>query len=243
MVRNRNGYWMSPKFFGMCPGESDAGNVGGVGGGTGAPAGEGTPGGEGGTDAGNADNGTGAGQDGASGNGSDNDAGADNTAEIARLKAEIARQKAALDKATHEASEAKKSLKAKMTQEEIDAQAKQEAAEKAAQELDDLRKQVAKGNTVKTVMGKLGLDEASAGNLADHLYGAADIENALLEIQKAWQAREAALRKEYGKVTGPGAGADSNSPEAKAVRMASELGKAQNARNEQAQKALNAYMR
>ena len=164
-------------------------------------------------------------------------------AEIARLKAEAAKQKAALDKATHEASEAKKSLKAKMTQEEIDAQAKQEAAEKAAQELDELRKQVAKGNTVKTVMGKLGLDEETAGSLADCLYGAADIENALLNIQKAWQAREAALRKEYGKITGPGTGADSNSPEAQAIKRAAELGKARNAQNEQAQKAMSAYIR
>jgi len=164
-------------------------------------------------------------------------------AEIAKLKAESAKQKAALDKATHEASEAKKSLKAKMTQEEIDAQAKQEAAEKAAQELDELRKQVAKGNTVKTVMGKLGLDEESAGSLADCLYGAADIDNAMLQIQKAWQSREAALRKEYGKITGPGAGTDSNSPEAQAIKRASEFGKAKSAQNEQAQKALSAYIR
>lgn len=164
-------------------------------------------------------------------------------AEIARLQAEMAKQKTALDKATHEAAENKRALKAKMTQEEIDAQAKQEAAEKAAQELDDLRKQVAKGNTVKTVMGKLGLDEESAGTLADCLYGAADIENALLNIQKAWQVRETALRKEFGKITGPGAGADSNSPEAQAIKRAAELGKARNAQNEQAQKAMNAYMR
>lgn len=164
-------------------------------------------------------------------------------AEIARLKAEAARNKAALDKATHEASEAKKSLKAKMTQEEIDAQAKKEAADKAAQELDELRRQVAKSNTVKSVMGKLGLDEDAAGNLADHLYGAADIENALLEIQKCWQIKESALRKEFGKITGPGAGADSNSPEAQAIRLAADLGKSRNAQNEQAKKAMSAYMR
>jgi len=174
----------------------------------------------------------------------------DMNAEIARLKAEMAKQKAALDKATHEASEnkkamneAQKALKAKMTQEEIDEAAKKEAADKAAQELEDLRRQVAKGNTVKTVMGKLGLDEESAGNLADHLYGAADIDNALLEIQKAWQIREAALRKEFGKVTAPGAGADSNSPEAQAIRRAQEIGKSRNALNAQAQKALDAYIR
>lgn len=175
--------------------------------------------------------------------GTENDSVEAMKAKIARLEADAAKQKAALDKATHEAAESKKALKAKMTQEEIDAQAKQEAAEKAAQELDDLRRQVAKGNTVKTVMGKLGLDEESAGNLADHLYGAADIDNALLEIQKAWQVKEVALRKEFGRVTAPGAGADSNSPEAQAIRRAQEMGKERNARQEQAQKALDAYMR
>ena len=237
MIRNRNGYWMSKKFF-----HDGEGGVAGAA--TPGAAGEGVPGGDDGANGagnGSAD----AGEGGEGGSDSKDDAkGVDAlNAEIARLKAEAARQKAALDKATHEASEAKKSLKAKMTQEEIDAQAKQEAAEKAAQELEDLRKQVAKGNTVKTVMGKLGIDEEAAGNLADALYGAADIENAILEIQKAWQNRETALRKEFGKITGPGAGSDSNSPEAQAVRRAAELGKARNAQNEQAQKAMSAYMR
>ena len=164
-------------------------------------------------------------------------------AEIARLKAELAKNKDALNNATKEAGDLRKELRSKMTQEQIDAEEKAEAAQKTAKELEDLRRQVAKGNTVKTVMGKLGLDEEAAGNLADHLYGAADIDNALLEIQRAWQAKEKALKLEYGKVTGPGAGADSNSPEAQAVRRAADIGKARNAQNEQAQKALNAYMR
>ena len=164
-------------------------------------------------------------------------------ARIARMEADAAKNKSALDKATREAGDLRKELRTKMTQEQIDAAEKQEAAERAAQELDDLRKQVAKGNTVKTVMGKLGLSEEAAGNLADHLYGAADIDNALLEIQKAWQAREKALKLEYGKITAPGAGADSNSPEAQAVKRAAELGKTKNAINEQAQKAMSAYMR
>lgn len=164
-------------------------------------------------------------------------------AEIARLKAETAKQKDAIDKATKEAGDLRKQLRSKMTQEQIDAAEKQEAADKTAKELEDLRRQVAKGNTVKTVMGKLGLDEETAGNLADHLYGAADIENALLEIQKAWQAKEKSLRMEFGKLTGPGSGADSNSPEAQAVKRAADFGKARNAQNEQAQKAMSAYIR
>ena len=235
MKQNRNGYWMSPEFFAMFA-PDDGGGAGGAG-----AAGDNAPGG----DAANPN-----GQNGGEGDGGDNNPSGDLNAEIERLKTEIANQKKALDKATHEASENKKAmnkaqaeLKAKMTQEEIDAQAKQEAAQQAAQELEDLRREVAKGKTVKSVMGKLGLDEESAGNLADHLFGAADIENALLEIQKAWQAKEAALKKEFGRITGPGAGGDSNSPQARAIKMAQELGKARNAVTEQAKKALDAYMR
>lgn len=237
MIRNQNGYWMSPAFNALFSPDDGAGD-GGAGAVSGADGADGVNDGvnDTGADAGDAGK---AGE----GNQGNNDSSDVQNAEIARLKAELAKQKNALDKATKEAGDARKALKAKMTQEEIDAQAKQEAAEKAAQELEDLRKQVAKGNTVKNVMGKLGLDEDTAGNLADALYGAADIENALLNIQKAWQAKEAAIRKEFGKITGPGAGADSNSPEAMAIKRASELGKARNAQNEQAQKALGAYMR
>lgn len=164
-------------------------------------------------------------------------------AEIARLKAEMAKQKKAIDDATKEAGNLRKELRSKMTQEQIDAAEKAEADEAQKQRIIELEKQVAKTATVKSVMGKLGLDEETAGTLADHLFGAADIDNALLAIQKAWQAREKALKLEYGKVTGPGAGADSNSPEAQAIRRAAELGKARNAQNEQAQKAMSAYMR
>lgn len=235
MFKNRNGYWMDQRFL-FAP-DSGAG----AGGDSGA-AGDGAPGGD---EAGA--EGTGNGADGAAKTGVDEQASGNDTdslnAEIARLKAEMAKQKAAMDKATKEAGDARKALKAKMTQEEIDAANKQEAEEKAAKELDELRREVAKSKTVKSVMGKLGLDEEASGTLADHLYGAADIDNALLEIQKAWQAKEKALRMEFGKIPPPGTGADSNSPEAIAVKRASEFGKARNAANEQAQKAMNAYIR
>ena len=235
MFMNRNGYWMSPAFRTMFA--PDGGD------GAGAAGDGGSPGGDGTNAAGGAEiSGNGVDQAGDAGSTGENK-GEDLNAQIARLQAEMAKQKAALDKATKEAGDARKALKAKMTQEEIDAASKQEAEEKAAKELDELRREVAKGKTVKSVMGKLGIDEESAGNLADALYGAADIENALLGIQKAWQIREASLKKEYGRITGPGAGADSNSPEAMAVRRAAEIGKQTNAVKEQAQKAMSAYMR
>lgn len=237
MIRNRNGYWMSPMFMGMCPGESDAANVGGIGGGTGAPA----DGADGAAD--NAGNG-------ADGTNNESDKAPDGDtvpdtrdAEIARLKAEMAKQKSALDNATKEAGNLRKELRSKMTQEQLDAETKKEQEEQAAKELADLRKEVAKGKTVKSVMGKLGLDEESAGTIADALYGAEDVDNVLLLLQKTWQAKEKALKLEYGKVTAPGAGADSNSPEAQAVKRAADIGKAKKAQNEQAQNAMKAYMR
>lgn len=228
MIRNRNGYWMSPKWFAVFAPDD----------------GGGTNGGDAGTavDSTDADTST-EGADGASDGTEDIDTTDSRDAEIERLNREMARYKAALDKAASEASTAKKALKARMTSEEIAAKEKEEAAEKTEQELKALRRQVAKGETVKSVMGKLGLTEDAASSLADHLYGAEDINNALLEIQKAWQAKEKALRLEYGKITGPGAGGDSDSPEAQAILKAREIGKQQSAVNEQAQKAINAYLR
>lgn len=237
MYRNRNGYWMSPKFDALFAPDDGAGAGGGVGaGGDGnAPAGD------------DGNEGTGNGADGAGNSGAGDDSGKDTVeklnAEIARLKAENAKQKQSLDSATSEAAKYRRELNSKKTQEQLAAEEQAEAAEKAAKELEELRKEVAKGKTIKTVMGKLGLDEETAGSLSECLYGAADIDNALLQIQQAWTKKEKALRMEFGKITGPGAGADSNSPEAQAIKRASEIGKARNALEEQALKARQAYMR
>ena len=223
MIRNHNGYWMSPKFYAQfAPDGGDGGNAGGADAGT-----EGAENGGDGTD--------GADEGGAGSDGKD--------AEIARLNAEMLKLKAAMDKAASEAATAKKALKSKMTAEEIAAKEKEEADQQTAKELEELRKLVARNEAVKSVMGKLNLGEEAATSLADCLYGAADIDNALLELQKAWQAREKALKLEYGKITGPGAGGDSNSPEAQAIARAREIGKQQSAVNEQAQKAIDAYLR
>lgn len=238
MVRNRNGYWMDKRFLLHPDPDGNLGGGGEVGGGgaTGAPAGgdpgQGTPGGEGTPPAGEGEK-----------KADDGESVASLKAKIAQYEAKQLKDKEAIDKATHEASEARKALREKMTQEELNAEAKKEAEEKQAQELDDLRKKVARSETAKSIMGTIGLSEDDSGTLADCLYGAADVKNALLLIQKAWQAKEKALKLEYGKITPPGAGTDSNSPEAQAIKRAQEIGKAKNAQNEQAQKAINAYIR
>lgn len=126
-------------------------------------------------------------------------------AEIARLRAEMARQKAALDKATKEAGDYKKQLRAKQTAEEAAAETEKEHREAIEKELAELRKEKAVANTSKRVMSFVG-DETIATNIAEALYGADDVDLAIDIINKAWIAKEKALRVEYGKIPAPGVG-------------------------------------
>lgn len=223
MLRNRNGYWMSPKWFAVFAPDDGGGENGGAG----------TEGGSESTEE------TGGDEDG------DEDPTAALNAEIARLKSDLAKQKSALDAATSEAGKYRKELKSKMTQEQIAESEKQEAAEKAAKELADLRKEVAKGKTIKSVMGKLGIGEEDAGELAEHLYGAENIETALLLIQKAWTAKEKALRLEFGKVPPPGAGGANgeDAEEMRALEMAKRMGQNRASSNKSVKDGLSGYMR
>lgn len=185
--------------------------------------------------------------------GDDPNKGGDNAAaQMEQMKAEMDRMKAALDKATHEAAdnkrqlgEAQKQLKAKMTQEEIDAANKKEADEKAAKELEDLRKEVAKAKNTKSVMGKLNVDEDTAGKIAESLIGCENIENALLLIQQAWTAKEKALRIEFGKIPGPGSGGNGgdDAAEAAAIERAKNLGKRRAESEKSVVDGLKGYMR
>lgn len=223
MLKNRNGYWMTPEFCALFAPDDGAG-TGGDGGATGA---DGT---------GDSGNGDGNGNDGADGAGNggagDGTDGGDLASQLEALKAELARQKAAVDKATHEASdykkamnEAKKQLTAKMTQAEIDEANKKEAEEKQAARLAELEKEVAKTKTSKSIMAKLGVNEEEAGKIAEYMIGCEDIDNALLLIQKTWEAKEKALRLEFGKIPGPGAGGGSEDKEMQeALALAKELG-------------------
>lgn len=127
------------------------------------------------------------------------------TAEIARLKAELAKAKAATDKATKEAGDYRKQLKSKMTADEAAAEEKRAQEEALNTELNDLRKRFAVAETTKKVMA-LGGDEAVSTKIAEYLYGAEDTESALTEIQKLWTAREKALRLEFQKIPAPSAG-------------------------------------
>jgi len=124
---------------------------------------------------------------------------------LAKLRADLAKQKAALDKATKEAADYKKALRAKQSAEEVAAEEKRISDEARDKELADLRKRFAVAETSKKVMGFVS-DEQTASAIAEDLYGAEDADAALTAIQKAWTAREKALRAEYGKIPAPGAG-------------------------------------
>ena len=210
MLRNRYGY-----HFCMSPDD---------GGGAGADAGAGANPNPAGTDIGAGGEQTPAGTDSKPQVGD-----ADLQAQIEQLKADMAKQKLALDKASSEAAQYKKELRTKQTQEEIDAANKKEAEEKAAAHVAELEKKVAKIEATKSVMGNLGVDEATAGNIAESLIGCENVENALLLIKQAWDAKEKALRIEFGKIPGPGTGGSSaNKEEEEAIRIAKEMAKGKN---------------
>lgn len=128
-------------------------------------------------------------------------------AELERLKAEIAKQKLALDKATSEAASMKKQLRAKQTAEEAAAEEAKLQQDALMQELETLRKEREVSIVTAKVMPIVNNDNKVAGQVAEYLYGAKDVDLAIDALSKAWTAREKALRLEYGKIPAPGAGA------------------------------------
>ena len=128
------------------------------------------------------------------------------SAELAKLRADLAKQKAALDKATSEAASMKKQLRAKQTAEEAAAEEAKAQQDALMQELETLRKERAVASTTAKII-PLVTDSVVAGQVAEYLYGAEDVDSAIAAIQKAWAAKEKALRLEYGKIPAPGTGA------------------------------------
>lgn len=162
--------------------------------------------------------------------------------ELSKMKAELAKMKAALDNATKEAGDYRKQLRAKQSAEEIAAEEKKAAEEATRQEIEQLRREVAKTNTIKSVMGRLGTDEEVSSKIAECLYGAEDVDAVLTEIQRAWTAREKALRLEFGKIPAPGVGG-TDGEENVAITRARNIGKEKAEANIKAQEAMKAYMR
>lgn len=165
--------------------------------------------------------------------------------EVTKLKQELARQKEAINKATKEAADYKRQLRAKQSAEEIAAEEQKAQDEATKKELEALRREVASAKTIKAVMSKLGTDEEVSGKISEYLYGAEDIENALTEIQRAWTAKEKALRLEFGRVPAPGAGG-ANGEDAemqKAVALAKEIGRERASTGRSVKDSLAGYVR
>ena len=118
---------------------------------------------------------------------------------------EIARLKAALDKATKEAGDYKKQLRAKQSAEEAAAEEAKASQAAMQEQLNQLLKEKAVATATAKIQPLVG-DTDVAGKMAEYLYGAEDLEAALKALGKAWEARENALRREYGKIPAPGAG-------------------------------------
>ena len=169
----------------------------------------------------------------------------DSNEEILKIKADYAKLKAALDKATKEAGDAKKSLRAKQSAEEIAAEEQKARDEATQKELYELRREVAHGKAVKSIMGRLGTDEDVSGRIAESLYGAENIDAALTELQKYWAAKEKALRLEFGRIPAPGiGGANGEDVELqKAIKLAQELGRERAGDGKSTMDSLKSYMR
>lgn len=165
--------------------------------------------------------------------------------ELLKVKADYARLKAALDKATKEAGDAKKALRAKQSAEEIAAEEQKAQDEAKQKRLEELEREIAKINTVKSVMSKLGTDEGVSGKIAEYLYGAEDADAALTELQRYWTAKEKALRLEYGKIPAPGIGG-ANGEDAerqKAINLAKEIGRERAQSGKSLREQLGSYIR
>lgn len=172
----------------------------------------------------------------------DNSDSNDLSAEITRLKAEMAKQKAAMDKALSETNSYKKQLRAKQTAEEAAAEEAKAAEEARNNELNELRRKFAVMEITKNVAVELSCGEEASNKIAEYINGAEDANAVIAEFKKILNAQEKKLRLEFGKVPPPGAGA-SNGGESEAVRRARELGMAKAEANKTALDALKAYMR
>ena len=125
--------------------------------------------------------------------------------ELAKLRAELAKANSKNDQLAKENAEQKKAIRAKQSAEEIAAEEKRIADEARDKELADLRKRFAVAESSKKVMSFVS-DESAASQIAEYLYGAEDADAAIDAFNKAWIAREKALRLEYGKIPAPGIG-------------------------------------
>ena len=94
-------------------------------------------------------------------------------------------------------------------------------------------------------MSKLGVAEEVAGKIAESMIGCDNIDNALLLIKQAWDAKEKALRQEFGKIPAPGAGGAGGEDDElnAAIELGKRLGKERADNNKSVAEGLKGYIR
>lgn len=131
-------------------------------------------------------------------------------ADYAKLQGENAKQKTAIDKATKEAADYKKQLRANQNQDEQEKADAQERIETMERELNELKKNKAIAEISKSVMAFVG-DASASDTIAGHLYGADNVDEAIMALSDAWAAKEKQLKAQYSKITAPAGGSSAPS--------------------------------
>lgn len=134
--------------------------------------------------------------------------------------AELQRQLAQVKK---DAEFYKKELRKTKSAEEQRSEDERERQEQIQAELETLRKQAAVASHSKKVFAFVGNEEIS-NNIAEYLVGAADVDGAIDELNKAWREKEKKLKLEYGKIQKSGP-SEEEIKRNKAVEYAKGLGK------------------
>lgn len=144
--------------------------------------------------------------------------------ELRRVKAENIKLKAANDNLAKENAEKTKTIRSyKTTEEQKAEEAKEREAEKD-RKIEEFEKRFKITDISKKVLTFVG-DEKTADTVAEAIWKADDVDSAIDAFNKAWAAKEKALRLEFSKIPAP-AGGDLYENKQKDVDEAHKFGKA-----------------
>lgn len=166
-------------------------------------------------------------------------------AELARVKAKAAKDKAAFDKTASELASLKKSIRKNQTEDEMRAEEEKERQAQIVEELNTLRKQAALAVISKKAFA-FTQSEETANEIAEYLYGASDPEGALDSIIREWTRQRKELEVKYKNYGAPASGGQQISPEEqlrqKNIQMAKEMGRSRSAAMRNADNGLKKFM-
>lgn len=166
-------------------------------------------------------------------------------AELARVKAKAAKDKASFDKTASELANLKRTIRKNQTEDEIKAEEEKERQAQIVEELNTLRKQAALATISKKAFA-FTQSEESANEIAELLYGASDPDGALDAITREWTRLRKELEVKYKNYGAPAGGGPQISPEEQArqrnIQMAKEMGQSRSAAMRNADNGLKKFM-